>query len=130
MSQMEALLGEVPFFFRPIVEAIEDEDSVVRYFQVFGYDIQSIDPEVILQEIAAIDPPLVSTLESLMSIISADGDDVGDVVQNVFSSLNILGSIDSLASIVGDGEAFFLEVFDWLTFVYFSTRVPFAAAIL
>lgn len=130
MPKAEALLYEVILFFQPIAEAIEDEDTFANFFQQFGYDLRSWNLAAIFAEVGSANPSLESAFNNLVKSSVSESGDVVEISQGFFSSLEALSNASSLQSVISDGEALLLEVFDYLTDNYLSTRIPFAAALL
>jgi len=120
---------EFLLFCEPVAEAVQDESSLSRFFSVFGYDLDSVRAESLLQQINSESPTFSDTIADLISIMT-DGGDVIEIGRSVILSLLNLGNNRVIQAEVSAGSEFVREIFDYLLRNYLGRRFTVAIGAL
>ncbi len=120
MIRLDVLLSEAALYLLPLVAATKDEDALRNFFLGFGHDING---EELGRASSAISG-VRNSIDSFYGSFSNGNDETARLgsFRSAFDAFRGLSQQQELGSIISDLDAWFLEVFDLLTYHYVSTR--------
>ena len=114
-----SFFDEIAWFAEPLVEAADSEDNLVKFFRLFGYDLQAGDTGSIITGFAS----LATAVDGLVEDNAPAGEDPDlEKLLDLFAVVKSIGDASSLTNYFGPD--FFVEVFDYLLYKYLSVKRP------
>ncbi len=128
MSRLDDFCKELIWFVQPVVEAVEDEESLKSFFSEFGYDLTGSDTEI-GNAVTEIRDTLYPILQGLGTAL-ADGSLDLSVPQELLTTIRSTGESQSIQSLIADASEFPGELFSHLFYHYISTKIGILSALL
>lgn len=127
MGRIDNFISELGFFSSPLADAAQNKDALNSFCHLFGFDF---DDHTLTQLLPAIEDA-VNNLSSLFN--RSDDLQITDLVSLTSSLLQTIEAITEtgvVQSVVNSDDDLVLEVFDFLSLRYLSTRMSLAEAAL
>lgn len=130
MARIDMFMNELALFYSPLVAAAQDKESLDSFCQVFGFDVDDASLTLLFDDIQDVIANGSSSFNDLENSNNPQIVDIVSLTSNVLEAIEVLAESSFLQSVLGSDDDIVLEVFNFLSYQYLSTRVYLAESVL